>query len=110
MQRLLIQTINFSLLFILLVGVPAVTHAQLGHWEVASAPTARRVIFWGLGMAAGLNAIGALFLIKNRKDRKHGWEWAAIFGTLWLAYFGFVRGWFNFEWLKQALLWLQKHF
>jgi len=23
------------------------------------------------------------------------WEWAAIFGGLWLAYFGFVRGWFD---------------
>ena len=23
-------------------------------------------------------------------------------GALWLAYFGFVRGWFDFEWLKQS--------
>jgi hypothetical protein len=110
MQRFLIQIVNFSLLFVILVGVPAATHAQIGNWQISSAPTARLVIFWGLGIAAGLNVICALFFIKSQKDRKLGWEWAAIFGALWLAYFGFVRGWFNFEWLKQALLWVQKHF
>jgi hypothetical protein len=110
MQRFLIQILNFSLLFILLVGLPAATRAQFGNWQISSAATARLIIFWGLGLAAGINVIGALFLIKSQKDRKHCWEWAAIFGALWLAYFGFVRGWFDFEWLKQALLWLQKHF
>lgn len=110
MQRFLIQIVNFCLLFIILVGVPAATHAQFGSWQISSATTARLIIFWGLGIAAGLNAVGALFFIKNQKDRKHCWEWAAIFSGLWLAYFGFVRGWFDFEWLKQALQWLQKYF
>jgi hypothetical protein len=110
MQRFLLQIVNFSLLFIILVGIPAATRAQIGNWQITSAPTARLLIFWGLGLACALNAIGAGKFFKNKKDRKHGWEWAAIFGALWLAYFGFVRGWFNFEWLKQWLQWLQKHF
>jgi hypothetical protein len=38
------------------------------------------------------------------------WEWAAVFGGLLLACHGYLRGYFNFNWLKQALLWLQKHF
>jgi len=37
-------------------------------------------------------------------------EWTIIFGGLWLAWFAFARGWINFEWLKQTLLWLQKRF
>lgn len=110
MQRFLIQIVNFSLLFVILVGIPAATRAQVGGWQISSATNVRLVIFWGLGIAAGLNAAGAWFFIKNRKDRKHCWGWVAIFGGLWLAYFGFVRGWFNFEWLKHTLQWLQKHF
>ena len=110
MQRLLIQIINFSLLFIILVGIPAATRAQVGSWQISSATNVRLVIFWGLGIAAGLNAVGALFFIKSQKDRKLCWEWTAIFGGLWLAYFGFVRGWFDFEWLKHSLQWLQKRF
>lgn len=109
MQRFLIQILNFSLLFIILVGIPAVTRAQIGNWQISSAPNARFLIFWGLGLMAGINAFNALVFIKNKKDRKHGWEWAGIFAALWLAFFGFVRGWFDFEWLKHALQWLQKY-
>ena len=110
MQRFLVQLLNFSLLFVILVGVPAATHAQLGNWQISSAPTARLIIFWGLGLAVGLNLFSAWKLIKDKQNRRLCWEWAAVFSALWLAYFGFVRGWFNFEWLKQALQWLQKRF
>jgi hypothetical protein len=37
------------------------------------------------------------------------WEWAAVFGALLGVEFAFVQGWLNFNWLKQTLLWLQKH-
>jgi uncharacterized membrane protein len=110
MQRFFIQIVNVSLLFIILVGVPAATRAQLGNWQISDAPAARLLIFLGLGLASVVNALVAWKLIKNKQDRKHCWEWAAIFAGLWLAFFGFVRGWFNFEWLKQTLLWLQKDF
>ena len=110
MRRFLFQIFNFSLLFVILVGVPAATRAQIGHWQIASAPAARMMIFWGLGLVAGFNAVCALVFSKNKQSRKHGWEWAAIFGVLWLAYLGFVNGWFDFVWLKQALVWLKKHF
>jgi len=67
MQRFLIQVINFSLLFVILVGIPAATHAQLGNWQITSASTARLIIFWGLGLAAGLNLLGAWKLIKDKQ-------------------------------------------
>jgi hypothetical protein len=110
MQRFFLQLINFSLLFLILVGVPAATHAQIGSWLISSAPTAQLIILWGLGLAAGLNFFCAWKLIKDKSNRKLGWEWATVFGGLWLACYGYGRGWFNFDWLKQALLWLQKHF
>lgn len=109
MQRFLLQIINFSVLFIILVGVPAATRAQIGNWQISDAPAARLLIFLGLGLASVINALVA-FKLKDKKSRKLCWEWAAIFAALWLASFGLMRGWFNFEWLKQTLLWLQKHF
>jgi hypothetical protein len=109
MQRFLIITTNCALLVLLLIGLPAATRGHLGNVQFSSAETGRLLMFWGLGIAAGVNILAALFFIKARKHKMLCWEWAAIFGALWLAYFGFVRGWFNFEWLKHALLWLQKH-
>ena len=110
MQRFLIITTNCALLVLLLIGLPAATRGHLGNVQFSSASTGQRLMFWGLGIAAVANILAALMFIKARKHKILCWEWAAIFGALWLAYFGFVRGWFNFEWLKQALLWLQKHF
>ena len=109
MQRLLIQILNFTWLFVILVGVPAATRAQFGHWQISSVPAARLAIFWGLGLAAGLNIFGAGKIIKAGKDREKCLEWAVVFGALWLAYFALVRGWINFEWLRQTLLWIQSH-
>jgi len=37
------------------------------------------------------------------------WEWAAVFVGLLLVQYAYLRGYFNFNWLKQTLLWLQKH-
>jgi hypothetical protein len=110
MQRLLIITTNFVLLALLLVGSPAVTGAQFLGWQVSSVPAARMLMRWGLALATAGNAGAALFLIKGRKERKLCWEWAAVFGALLGVEFAFVQGWLNFNWLKQILLWLQKHF
>jgi hypothetical protein len=110
MQRFFIITINCALLVFLLIGFPAATGAKLGDWQVSSAPAARMLTFIGLGIAAAGNAVAAKFLIKARKEKILCWEWAAIFGALLLAQRAFTRGYLNFEWLKQMLLWLQKHF
>lgn len=110
MQRFLIITTNCALLVLLLIGLPAATRAQLGNVQFSSAATGQLIMFWGLGIAAAANILAALMFVKARKNKILCWEWAAIFGGLWLAYFGFVRGWFDFEWLKHALQWLQKHF
>jgi hypothetical protein len=110
MQRFLIITTNCVLLVFLLIGIPAATRAQLGNVQFSSASDGRLLMFWGLGIAAAANVFSALIFIKGRKHKILCWEWAAIFGGLWLAYFGFVRGWFNFKWLQHALQWLQKYF
>lgn len=109
MQRFLIIAINCLLLALLLIGLPAATREQWGNVQLSSASTGKLLMFWGLGMAAGANIFAALFFIKGRKSKILCWEWAAVFGALLLAYYGFTRGWFNFEWLKHTLEWLQKH-
>jgi hypothetical protein len=63
-----------------------------------------------LGFAAAANIFAALIFVKVRKQKILCWEWAAVFGGLLLAYYGFTRGYFNFNWLKHALQWLQNHF
>lgn len=109
MQRFLIITANSVLLVLLLIGLPAATRAQWGNVELSSASTSRLLMFCGLGIATAANAFAALYLIKVRKQKSLCWEWAAVFAALLLAYYGFVRGWFDFNWLKHALQWLQRH-
>jgi hypothetical protein len=35
---------------------------------------------------------------------------SAVFGGLLLAGYGYLHDYFNFNWLKHTLLWVQKHF
>jgi hypothetical protein len=109
MQRFLIITANCALLILLLIGLPAATREQWGNVQLSSASTGKVLMFWGLGIATVANILAALFFIKGRKQKILCWEWAAVFGALLLAYYGFTRGYFNFEWLKHALQWLQNH-
>jgi hypothetical protein len=110
MQRFLIITANCALLALLLIGLPAATHAQLGDWQIAYVSTGRHLLFWGLAIAAAGNVLAGLVIVKGRKGKILCWEWTAVFAGLLLACWGFTRGYFNFNWLKQTLLWLQNHF
>ena len=110
MQRFLIITTNCALLVLLLIGLPAATRAHLGNVQLSSASTGRLLMFWGLGIAAAANIFAVLMFINGRKQKILCWEWAAIFGALLLAYYGFTHGYFNFDWLRRALQWLQKRF
>ena len=69
MQRFFIQGANFALLALLLIGVPAVAHAQMGDWQITPASTLHRLIFGGLLIALVGNGAAAAFLIKSRKER-----------------------------------------
>jgi hypothetical protein len=110
MQRFLIQCVNCVLLAIIFFGITAVAGMQFGNWQISSVPLARRLMFGGLALAATGNAVAALGLIKGRKERKLCWEWTAVFIGLLFVQYACLRGYFNFNWLKQTLLWLQKHF
>jgi hypothetical protein len=109
MQRFLIQCANFALLVLLFIGVPAVAHAQMGDWEVTPVSTLHKLIFGGLLIAIMGNGIAAGFLIKSGKERILCWEWTAVFGGLLAVQIALIHGYLNFEWLKHALQWLQKH-
>jgi len=109
MQRFLIITTNCALLALLLIGLPAATREQWGNVQLSSASTGKLLMFWGLGIAAAANILAGLILVKGPKQKFLCWEWAGVFGALLLAYYGFTRGWFNFEWLKHALQWLHNH-
>ena len=110
MQRFVIITVNCAWLALLLVGIPAVTQAQFGDWQISSGSDARLLMFGGLTIAAVTNAVIALTFAKSRKQKILWWEWAAVFGALIFAEYAFARGYFNFDWLKKILLWLQNHF
>jgi len=110
MQRFLIIATNCALLALLLIGLPAATHAQLGDWQISSVSTGWQLLFWGLAVAMAGNVLAALALVKGRKGKMLCWEWAAVFGGLLLAAYGYRHGYFNFNWLRQALLWAQRHF
>jgi hypothetical protein len=109
MQRFFIILANCVLLAFLFIGIPTATRAQIGNWQISKAPTAQTLMFWGLAVATAANIFAALFLIKGRKERVLGWEWAAVFGVLWFVQYSIRRGWINFEWLKHILQWLQAH-
>ena len=105
----MIQGVNCILLAVIFLGLPAVAGEQFWKWQVSSVPLARRLIFLGLTLAVVGNAGIALRLVKGRKERRLCWEWAGIFIGLLLVQYVYVRGCFNFNWLRQALLWLQNH-
>jgi hypothetical protein len=109
MQRLLIKCVNFALLIIIVIGLPAVTRAQFWNIQIISAPKLQLLSFWGLSLALGGNILAAPLLFKGRKERILCWEWAAVFGVLLFAYSAFSFGYFKFNWLKRTLLWLQSH-
>ena len=110
MHRFFIIGTNCLWLALLLIGLPAATHLQLGSWEISSAATGWLLLFWGLAAAVAGNILAAIAFAKGRKVKMLCWEWAAVFGGLLLVGYGFRRGYFNFHWLQQTLLWLQKHF
>jgi hypothetical protein len=110
MQRFLIQCVNCALLAIVFLGIPAATGEQFWEWRISSVPLAHELMLWGLALAAGGNMLAAGGLIKGRKERKLCWEWTGVFIGLLLVQYACNRGYFNFNWLKQILLWLQNHF
>src|SRR5258708_35701036 len=110
MQRFLIKCVNCALLVIILIGIPAVARVQFGTWEISSIPTAQKLTFWGLGIGIVANILGAIFFVPGPKAKTLCAEWAFVFGGLLFLEYAFVRDWFNFDWLKNFLLWLQKHF
>ena len=110
MQRFFITVANCVLLVTVLIGVPEVAGARFWHWRISSIAAVQRLMIWELALATAGNAVAVLFLLKGRKERKLCWLWSAIFGVLLLAYWAFVRGWINFRWLQNVLLWLQNRF
>src|SRR5580693_3779532 len=104
MSRLLIKVANIAWLVIIFIGVPAVTHAQVGNWSITQASTARMLVFVGLALAAVGNALLAM-TFKKHKDQILCWEWVAAFAGLLIVQYAYVNGYLNFNWLKKALQW-----
>ena len=107
MRRSFIIAANCIILAALLLGVQEVSGVQFWHWQISSVSAARGLMFWGLAIASAANAAAALFLVKGRKDKRVCWLWAAIFIALLGGEYAYERGYFNFRWVKNALLWIQ---
>ena len=110
MQRFFIIAANCVLLAAMLLGVPEVSGVRFGHWQISSISATQALRFWGLALASAGNAAAALFLVRGRKGRKMCWLWAGIFAALACGAYAYERGWFNFNWVKRALLWLTNKF
>jgi hypothetical protein len=106
--RFPIKLVNGAWLVIIFIGVPAITHAQFGDWQLASTSRARLLIFWGLALGAAGNALLAM-AVKKDKDRIFCWEWTTFFGVLLAVQYAYAGGYLNFHWLKNGLLWGQNH-
>ena len=109
MKRFLLILTNCVVLAFLFLGIPEATRSQVVGYQVSKAPITQLLILYGLGAAAAANVFAAVMLIKDRKVRILGWEWAAVFVGLGLLQYAIYRGYYNFAWLKHALLWLQAH-
>ena len=110
MHRFLINSLNGILLILIFIGVPAITEAQVGTLQVTAASKTRLLTFWGLGLAAAGNTILALGGIKDQKARSLCAKWVLAFTGLLGIETAYVHGYLSFTWLKETLLWLQKHF
>lgn len=109
MPRFLIKILNVAWLVIIFIGVPAITHAQFGQWNITKAGTARLLIYGGLTLGLVANVASGLGFKKN-KDKRLCWEWAAVFGGLLIVQYAYTNNYLNFNWLKEALQWVQARF
>ena len=100
---LVIKCINCVFLIIVAIGIPAITHVEFRGLEIGSIRMYKLLLFWTLGLALAFNLFVASFVTKPRKDRLLCWEWAAVFGVLFVTYSAFVFGYINFNWLKDFL-------
>ncbi len=110
MQRWAIQAANFSLLVIILIGIPVISGVQFGRWQLSSRPTAQTLTLWSLGAAVVGNLGAALFLVKGAKARGLCRNWAVAFLALLGFEWALFNGYVHFEWLKEALLWFRRKF
>jgi len=110
MLKFLIKSINGLWLVVVFIGIPAVTHTQFWHLQIGSAPTAEKLMFWGLALGIVMNFFGATIFPLGLKTKETCAKWTLIFGGLLFLEYAFVRGWINFDWLKKSLHWLQNHF
>jgi hypothetical protein len=108
MRRLLIQLANVLLLIVVLIGIPAITSLRFGSIRLSSDPKRQTLTLAGLGLAAVANLLVAAFAMKDRKGRKACWAWALLFAMVLAAEYGYIRGYIDFQWLKDALRWLQQ--
>lgn len=106
MPRVVIKLLNLAWLVIVFIGLPAATHAQLFNWNIGPASTPKTLISGGLALGALANFFMAVTR-KKPKDRLIWWEWMAIYTALLIVHYGYANGYFNFNWLKHALQWVQ---
>ena len=109
MQRFLINAVNCALLILILIGVPAITHAQFWSWQISSSPTAEKLTFGGLILAIAANVLGATIFVPGPKAKALCAKWSFIFGGILFVEYALIRGWINFNWLKNSLSWLQNY-
>lgn len=110
MRPFLIKTINCVWLILVVIGLPAIAEAHVLGMELASAPMARRLMAWGLGLGAVANAGLGAYALRNKKEKRLSWEWAAGFLCLCAVVLAVSHGYLNFEWLKRSLLWVRDRF
>jgi Co/Zn/Cd efflux system component len=110
MQRLLVQLANVFVLVVIVIGVPAITSLRFGSVRLLSDARLQMLTLGGFGLAVAVNLIGAIAFSKDRKGRNTCWTWALLFALMLAAEYAYIRGYLQFGWLKDLLLWAEEKF
>lgn len=106
MHPFLIHLANSVWMVVVLVGVPAVTSAQVGSIRLSAMPEFRMLTLGGLALGAACNLVAGF--LASGKSRRVYWAWALPYSAGWIIYLLLFNRQINFGWLKEALLWLKR--
>lgn len=110
MQLPAIHLLNGAWLFLVLVGVPAITSRHIGSIRLTSTPEAQMLTLWALGISAIANLVARQWLVKGKKAKTVCQNWAVLHAVILAFEYLHFKKLVHFEWLKNTLLWLKDRF
>ena len=107
MSQLMIHLLNWAFLVIILVGFPTVTSMRIVGLQLTAVKIFQQLTLCGFAVAIAANLAAAFFFTRKRRFERLYYNWALVHGALLVFVYLLFNQVINFEWLKQALLWLK---